>query len=208
MAAALSKNGHRLLRGFFALVVVFLYAPIVVLLVFSFNASELPAFPLGGFTLHWYRQFLGNGELRGSLETSALVAALSSLGAVLLGTLASIPLARRRFVRRVHQARLDVARIAAIHLLQLGIALVHFKEPEVANRARQVRHARPHHRRRPRHHHDAAPRACIPRGAAFVGTRRLARRRPLDAHVPQRAQVGGVAKACISGTALTRNKQM
>jgi spermidine/putrescine transport system permease protein len=97
MDAALSPNGRRLLRAFFVLVVVFLYAPIVVLLVFSFNDSELPSFPLSGFTLHWYHQFLANADLRGSLETSAVVAALSSMGAVTLGTLASIALARSRF---------------------------------------------------------------------------------------------------------------
>jgi len=97
MDTALSKNGRRLLRGFFALVVVFLYAPILVLLVFSFNDSALPSFPLSGFTLHWYHQFFVNSELRGALETSALVAALSSVGAVLLGTLASVALTRRRF---------------------------------------------------------------------------------------------------------------
>jgi spermidine/putrescine transport system permease protein len=78
-------------------VVVFLYAPIVILLVFSFNNSELPAFPLSGFTLHWYHEFLTNSDLRGSLATSAIVAALSSIGAVFLGILASIALARRRF---------------------------------------------------------------------------------------------------------------
>jgi spermidine/putrescine transport system permease protein len=97
MDAALSPNGRRLLRGFFALVVVFLYAPILVLLVFSFNDSQLPSFPLSGFTLHWYHQFLTNADLRGALETSAIVAAISSVGAVVLGTLASIALARRRF---------------------------------------------------------------------------------------------------------------
>ena len=57
----------------------------------------LPSFPLSGFTLHWYRAFLHDGELRGALETSAIVAALSSVGAVFLGLLASIALARRRF---------------------------------------------------------------------------------------------------------------
>jgi len=97
MDAALSKNGRRFLRVFFALVVVFLYAPILILLVFSFNNSQLPVFPLSGFTFHWYHEFFANGELRGSLETSAIVAAVSSVGAVLLGTLASIALTRRRF---------------------------------------------------------------------------------------------------------------
>jgi spermidine/putrescine transport system permease protein len=94
---AVSKNGLRLLRGFFGLVVVFLYAPIVILLLFSFNSSSFPSFPLTGFTLHWYHQFVTNGDLRGALETSAIIATLSSVVAVLLGILASIALARRRF---------------------------------------------------------------------------------------------------------------
>ena len=94
---ALSRNGARFLRGFFALVVVFLYAPIVILLIFSFNNSDVPSFPLNGFTLHWYHEFITNGDLRAALETSAIIAALTSLGAVFLGVLASLALTRRRF---------------------------------------------------------------------------------------------------------------
>jgi spermidine/putrescine transport system permease protein len=97
MDVALSKNGALLMRAFFALVVVFLYAPIVILLIFSFNNSALPAFPLSGFTLHWYHQFLTNSDLHSALKTSAIVAALSSTAAVALGILASIALVRRRF---------------------------------------------------------------------------------------------------------------
>jgi spermidine/putrescine transport system permease protein len=97
MDVALSKNGSRVLKVFFALVVVFLYAPIAILIIFSFNNSDLPAFPLSGFTLHWYHQFLENADLRSALETSAIVAAISSVCAVFLGVLASIALVRRRF---------------------------------------------------------------------------------------------------------------
>src|SRR6185312_15390080 len=97
MDVALSKNGARVLRLFFFLVVVFLYAPIVILLIFSFNNAAVPTFPLSGFTLHWYHQFLVNADLRAALETSAIIAVLSSLGAVVLGILASIALTRRRF---------------------------------------------------------------------------------------------------------------
>src|SRR5260221_13934328 len=97
MDVALSKNGSRFLRVFFVFVIVFLYAPIVILVIFSFNNSEVPSFPLSGFTLHWYREFVSNADLRGALETSAIIAALSSIGAVLLGVLASIALVRRRF---------------------------------------------------------------------------------------------------------------
>jgi spermidine/putrescine transport system permease protein len=94
---ALSRHGRWLLQGFFFLLVLFLYLPLALLLVFSFNDSLLPSFPLSGFTLHWYGVFLHDGELRGALETSAIVATLSSVGAVLLGLLASIALVRRRF---------------------------------------------------------------------------------------------------------------
>jgi spermidine/putrescine transport system permease protein len=94
---ALSRSGAWLLRAFFALVVVFLYAPILILLIFSFNESDVPAFPLSGFTFHWYREFVANADLRSALETSAVIAALSSLGAVVLGVLASTALVRRSF---------------------------------------------------------------------------------------------------------------
>jgi spermidine/putrescine transport system permease protein len=97
MDVALTRTGAWILRAFFALVVVFLYAPIAILLIFSFNNSQLPSFPLSGFTLHWYHQFLTNGDLKSALETSAVIAALSSAAAVLLGVLASIALVRRRF---------------------------------------------------------------------------------------------------------------
>jgi len=97
MDVALSRRGAWLLRGFFAFVVVFLYAPIAVLLVFSFNDSAVPTFPLSGFTVRWYQQFLENPDLQHALRTSALIAALSSLGAVILGLLAAIALVRHPF---------------------------------------------------------------------------------------------------------------
>jgi len=123
MDVALSKNGARLLRVFFAFVVVFLYAPIAILLIFSFNNSDLPAFPLSGFTLHWYHQFLTNSELRGTLENSAIVAAVSSLGAVVLGVLSSIALTRRRFRGKAAVSALLLSPLVIPYLV-LGISLL------------------------------------------------------------------------------------
>jgi spermidine/putrescine transport system permease protein len=97
MDVALSRNGRRLMRAFFALVIVFLYAPIAILLVFSFNKAVVPSFPLSGFTLRWYREFVHNSSMRSALEASATVAALSSVVAVSLGILASVAIARRGF---------------------------------------------------------------------------------------------------------------
>jgi spermidine/putrescine transport system permease protein len=97
MDVTLSRNGRRVMRAFFVLVVLFLYAPIVILLIFSFNKASVPSFPLSGFTLRWYRDFLHNGSMRAALETSAIVAAMSSTVAVALGISASVALARRGF---------------------------------------------------------------------------------------------------------------
>ena len=97
MEIATSRNGLRALRTFFVLLVVLLYAPIVVLVVFSFNDSVVISFPLSGFTLRWYEQFLSNPSLVRALRTSLTVATLSSAITVALGVLASVVIVRRRF---------------------------------------------------------------------------------------------------------------
>jgi spermidine/putrescine transport system permease protein len=97
MEIATSRNGLRALRTFFVLLVVFLYAPIVVLVVFSFNDSVVISFPLSGFTLRWYEQFLSNPSLVRALRTSLTVATLSSAITVALGVLACVVIVRRRF---------------------------------------------------------------------------------------------------------------
>jgi spermidine/putrescine transport system permease protein len=123
MDVALSKNGSRALRTYFAIVVVFLYAPILVLLIFSFNSDQVPSFPLRGFTLQWYRDFLANSDLRGALETSAIIAALSSAGAVVLGILASSALARPRFRGKGAASALLLSPLVIPYVV-LGISLL------------------------------------------------------------------------------------
>jgi putrescine transport system permease protein len=71
----------------------FLYLPILLLIVFSFNESRLVTV-WGGFSTKWYRGLLANGPLMDSLLISLKVAALSALVATLLGTLAAVALTR------------------------------------------------------------------------------------------------------------------
>jgi spermidine/putrescine transport system permease protein len=97
MDAAASKGGRRGLIGLFVLLVAFLYLPIVVLMVFSFNDSLLTTFPLSGFTTRWYRLLMQNEQLLSALGNSAVVATVSSVVAVALGVFASYALVRRRF---------------------------------------------------------------------------------------------------------------
>jgi putrescine transport system permease protein len=71
----------------------FLYLPILLLIVFSFNESRLVTV-WGGFSTKWYRGLLSNGPLIDSLLISLKVAAFSALVATLLGTLAAVALTR------------------------------------------------------------------------------------------------------------------
>ncbi len=123
MDVALSRNGRIALRALFVLVVLFLYLPIAILLIFSFNNSALPSFPLSGFTLHWYHQFLTNGDLRGALQTSAIIAAISSVGAVVLGVLASVALTRRRIKGRAAVSALLLSPLVIPYVV-FGISLL------------------------------------------------------------------------------------
>ncbi len=123
MDVALSRNGRIALRALFVLVVLFLYLPIAILLIFSFNNSELPAFPLSGFTLHWYHQFLTNADLKAALQTSAIIAAISSVGAVVLGVLASVALTRRRIRGRAAVSALLLSPLVIPYVV-FGISLL------------------------------------------------------------------------------------
>ena len=64
MSAAAGRLARGVLSGYFLLMVLFLYAPIVVLVIFSFNDNTTPTLPLAGFTTHWYHIALGNDLLR------------------------------------------------------------------------------------------------------------------------------------------------
>lgn len=72
---------------------VFLYAPIVSLIVFSFNESKLVTV-WGGFSLKWYGELFRNPQILGAAWISLKVAAVSATLAVALGTLAAYVLMR------------------------------------------------------------------------------------------------------------------
>ncbi len=128
MDIATSVNGKRFLIGWFGVLLFFLYAPLLILLVFSFNDNNLPVFPLRGFTTSAYEQFLANEELRGSVVTSAKIAAVSSVGAVILGLLAAIVLVRRHFFGRAALSALLLSPLVVPYIaLAIGL-LIFFNE--------------------------------------------------------------------------------
>jgi putative spermidine/putrescine transport system permease protein len=75
---------------------VFLLAPIVVVMVWSFSDSTTLTFPPQGWSLRWFRYLAGRGEFIDAAVVSAQVAIGSSVGAVALGMLASLALVRQR----------------------------------------------------------------------------------------------------------------
>ena len=82
-------------RFYLFLIVLFLYLPILVLIVASFNDSKI----LGtwkGFTLHWYRDFFDNATMMNALRTTIVIALLSAIIATVLGTLACMTMAKMK----------------------------------------------------------------------------------------------------------------
>lgn len=77
----------------------FLYAPLIVLIVFSFNDSRRTT-RWAGFTLDWYGKAFADQELIAALGNSLVIAAVSTVLAVVLGALAAIALWRFRFPGR------------------------------------------------------------------------------------------------------------
>jgi spermidine/putrescine transport system permease protein len=87
---------NRWLTAFSALIYAFLFAPIVVLIIFSFNQSRRN-FVWLGFTTDWYPKLFANDDLLDALGVTLKVAVVAVIGATVLGSLLGLGLARLRF---------------------------------------------------------------------------------------------------------------
>jgi spermidine/putrescine transport system permease protein len=97
--SALARVGARLLSLNAILAYLFLYAPIIILVIFSFNASRLNAV-WQGFTLEWYRILLHDEMVHNAFKNSLIVATTSTLISTVLGTLTALAMERFRFKLR------------------------------------------------------------------------------------------------------------
>jgi spermidine/putrescine transport system permease protein len=94
------RGGRRALPGFWLwygtmLVYAFLYLPLAVVVIFSFNDSRLNA-EWVGFTLEWYERLAGNAAMLQAAANSLLIALTASAIATVLGTMAGIAIHRYR----------------------------------------------------------------------------------------------------------------
>lgn len=85
MNIAHTQGGGRWLGVYVIAYLVFLYLPVLLIPLFSFNNSIQAAFPLQGFTLQWYATLYGNSVLSGALVNSLVIAAIAATGATLCG---------------------------------------------------------------------------------------------------------------------------
>ncbi|MEW6716894.1 MAG: ABC transporter permease [Chloroflexota bacterium] len=76
---------------------VFLYAPILILLVFSFNASRFASGTWRGFTLRWYLELFNNEALGDALKNSLYVGGVSTLLSTIFGTMVALVMERYKF---------------------------------------------------------------------------------------------------------------
>ncbi len=93
----LKAAGASWLPLYAALYLVFLYLPVLLLPIFSVNASAVPVFPLSGLTFDWFRGLAGNDAMVNALWNSLMVAVASSLLATVLGVCAARAITRYRF---------------------------------------------------------------------------------------------------------------
>ncbi len=76
--------------------IVFLYAPVVVAVVFAFNSGSTLSIPLQGLSLRWFREVLADARFREALANSLQVALVAALLAALIGTASSLVFVRGR----------------------------------------------------------------------------------------------------------------
>lgn len=85
------------LRGYALIYLVFLYAPIILLPLFAFNASTIIAFPLKGFTTEWFVELTKVKALHDAVKNSIFIAVVTALLATGLGICAARAAARYHF---------------------------------------------------------------------------------------------------------------
>jgi putative spermidine/putrescine transport system permease protein len=118
----LSKRAQNLLRIALGLGLAFIYLPLIVIGIYAFNSSKVLEWPPPGLTLDWFSKAFENDAAREAFFTSIKAALAATAIALLLGTLASIAVARHRFFGRETISFLVILPIALPGIVT-GVAL-------------------------------------------------------------------------------------
>jgi putative spermidine/putrescine transport system permease protein len=117
-----SRRSKTLLRAAVAIVLAFIYIPLIVIAIYAFNSSNLLEWPPPSLTLHWFPEAIKDTGARDAFVTSLKVGAAATAIALLLGTLASLAVAKHRFFGRETVSFLVILPIALPGIVT-GVAL-------------------------------------------------------------------------------------
>jgi putative spermidine/putrescine transport system permease protein len=118
----LSRRSTILLRAAVGVALAFIYVPLIVIAIYAFNAGQTLEWPPPGLTLDWFPKAIENSGARDALMTSVKVGLAATGIALVLGTLASLAVARHRFFGRETVSFLVVLPIALPGIVT-GVAL-------------------------------------------------------------------------------------
>lgn len=120
-----ARATRRVLWAWAVILLGFLYAPIVLLILFSFNEPRTPGLPITGITLDWYQKALTDRLLLDAVKNSLVVAGSVSILATIIGTMAAFPLVRGG-IRYPGAARVFATLPIMLPGMLLGIAILIF----------------------------------------------------------------------------------
>lgn len=87
----MKKKTSPLSKVYMAIIFLFLYAPIIVMMVFSFNASS-STYQMDGFSTYWWKEMFSNSAAMDALKNTVTLAVVTSAVSTLLGVLAAVGL--------------------------------------------------------------------------------------------------------------------
>ncbi|MGR3565569.1 MAG: ABC transporter permease [Heliomarina sp.] len=88
--------GWQLIRGWAILVYIFMFLPVAVVVLLSFNASQFGSFPMTGLSFRWFIELANNDAILRAFRTSIILGLLTAIISTTLGVLASLALVRYR----------------------------------------------------------------------------------------------------------------
>jgi len=112
-----------ILTAYGALIYLFLFAPIAVMVLLSFNTSKVVGFPMTGFTLDWYASLTQNLIIQDALGKSLAVGVSVTVLATVIGTAAAFPLVRAQ-IRHRSAVRVFITLPIMIPGLLIGVAIL------------------------------------------------------------------------------------
>ena len=116
---------RRALTGWGVLMYAFLFTPVLLLVLLSFNKNRYGSFPITGFTTEWYSSVFDSPDLITAIKTSLMVAAEVTTIAAIVGTAAAFPLVRSR-IRFRAALRVGFTLPIMIPGVLIGVSLLSF----------------------------------------------------------------------------------